>query len=620
MYSLRSNAQYYAMVFGLGLVGLVYVFVSYGVKAEALKSLVMALAYCWGLMLAIYLMGHGLVAIPRRLFRNASISDRLRRLQARAPRVYEQMEDAIMQLEDLEIQVAELGKRSKVGSARDFQDWIEELMDLANLPEPQPVNGHDHGLPRGSGAEAPVLPTVITPKYMADLTRQLMRARHARSRYVGEWNRLLKEATDTQAILDSAASKHLDWGNATPHDTFWQRFTIFTPYTRYLFHYHVAPYLRIVLGCILAFASICIVWSEVVKMALPQLSLIRLSVVHHRTGDDGGQVGFAGQVMAALWICYMCAAALTSVTEVKVWRGRALVRRNTAHESAFWYAGQVAKLTVPLSYNFLTFLGDGVYKKTVFYAFLGRLVVLTDLGKYFDYVFPAFVLVPVLATLFGLYGRVRRAFGFGALDVLDEDEDEAAANPRGYGTGSWREGRDLIERELAGNGPTSRHRYSRYASAAGVLDGGNIRAAPVLSIPRSGPSGSPRPGSPLAGSRVGGPSRTTLSQPRSSPAAGGSRLSSHRPPPSHQHPEPEDDDNFFSVLGHRIRNTVDTLDTPRWLRDFGDGIRKPKWMGGNDDEAGPLGGVGSSNANNNINVGAEFRRWFGGDGGGRIRL
>ncbi|CRK37806.1 hypothetical protein BN1708_016592, partial [Verticillium longisporum] len=55
---------------------------------------------------------------------------------------------------------------------------------MANLPESQPRSGM-----RGS-AESRVLPTVITEKYMADLTRKLTRARHARSRYTGEWNHL----------------------------------------------------------------------------------------------------------------------------------------------------------------------------------------------------------------------------------------------------------------------------------------------------------------------------------------------------------------------------------------------------------------------------------------------
>lgn len=70
--------------------------------------------------------------------------------------------------------------------------------------------------------------------------------------------------------------------------------------------------------------------------------------------------------------------------------------------------------------------------------------------------------------------------------------------------------------------------------------------------------------------------------------------------------EPPEDENFFQLLGHRMKNTVDTFESPRWLQDIGEGIRKPKWMGGDEGgEAGP---------SDNI------RRWFGGSEEGRIRL
>jgi hypothetical protein len=167
----------------------------------------MALAYCWGLVLVIYLMGHGLVSIPRRLFRSANISGNLRRIQAHAPKAYEKMEDAEMDVEDLELQVAELARR-KGGSVSLFEDWVEELVDMVNLPESQP--GRETAV-RGSGNQSP-LPNVITEKFLAELTRRLVRARHARLRYVSEWNRLLEDAVTTQAILDSAASKKLDLG------------------------------------------------------------------------------------------------------------------------------------------------------------------------------------------------------------------------------------------------------------------------------------------------------------------------------------------------------------------------------------------------------------------------
>ncbi|KAI1804366.1 LMBR1-like membrane protein-domain-containing protein [Daldinia bambusicola] len=573
LYSLRSNAQYYALVFGSAVLGLVYFFISYGPSFISLKGLILALAYCWGLILAIYLMGHGLVAIPRNLFQNASASHRLRRLQSHAPKLYEKMEDAILDLEDLEVQVSELSKR-KTGSARDFQDWIEELSDICNIPESRPRNV----LPRADN-DARIVPTVITEKYLADLTRQLNRARHTKSRYVDEWDRLLRNAAKTQAILDSAASKKLDFGRSSPNSSFLEKTTVLTPYTRYLLHYQIIPCLRILFGGFLALASVCIIWSELVKAVLPSLSVIRFTVVHHWTGENGG-VGFAGQAIAALWIMYMCAAALYSVTEVKVWRGRALVRRNTAHESAFWYAGQVARLSVPLSYNFVTFLSRSIYEKTTFYDILGQYVDLTPLGKWFDYLFPIFVLVPVCATLFGLYGKVRRLFGFG-VDIVDEEDQPS------YGSGSWREGRDLIEREL--NGTSISRRLDEAASRSA---NGQRRSAPILTVPAARAEGTRTPfatspsyhDAPVG--RPGRPSRAEIND-----------------------TEPEDD-NFFTSIGHRFKNTFDTIDTPKWIQDIGDGFKKPRWMGGNDEAGESSNSAGRSDS--------DIRRWFGGDG--RIRL
>jgi hypothetical protein len=589
LYSLRSNGQYHAMVLGSGALGLVYVIVSYGFHFESLKALVMALAYCWGLVLAIYLMGHGLVAIPRRLIRNGNLSARLRRIQGQAPKAYEKMEDSEVMLEELEMQVFALSRRKGTGSASDFREWIEELLDMTSLPE-----AVRPGETTASGPENRNLPTVITSKYMADLTRHLIRARHARERYHDEWNRLLQQAIETQAVINSARSRKLEFGKASPKAGFWDRIPIFTPYTRHIYHYYVVPYASVLAGVALAVASVFIVWSEMVKVAFPSLSLIRLSVVHHWTGDKG-QVGFAGQVIAALWILYMCAAALISITEVKVWRGRALVKRNTAHESAFWYASQVARLSVPLSYNFMTFLSAKVYNKTIFYDFLGRLIDFTSLGKWFDYLFPIFVLVPVFATLFGLYGRVKRFFGFG--DIVD-DEDEV--NTTGYGTGSWREGRDLIDREL--NGTSIRQRRLDGASSTSAAEG---RSAPVMTVPGGGRSGrdsdqvtTPFATSPSAGSiavagrggrrAIGASSRSAL-------------------------PTEIEDENFFQALGHRMKNTIDTMDTPKWFQELGQGIKKPKWMGGGggDENIRPVGPQADLDG---------FRRWFGGGDSGRIRL
>ncbi|KID90911.1 LMBR1 domain-containing protein [Metarhizium guizhouense ARSEF 977] len=564
-YSLRQNAQFYAIVLSASAIGLVYVFIAYQPSILSLKGLVMTLAYCWGLVLAIYLMGHGLVAIPRRLIRNASISGRLKRLQSRAPKVHEHMEDTLVILEEVEAQVAELCRR-KTGSALSFQEWIEELQDMGNILPSQ--------VPSGSGIFATngrSVPPVITEKYLAELTRSFVRARHARSRYVDEWSRLVHEAGELQAILNSAASKKLDFGEPSPHTGVWGRTKILSPYTRYIFYYHVIPYAQVAFGLFLALASACVVWSELVRYTFPRLSVIRLSVVHHWVGDKP-EVGFAGQVVSAFWICYMCAAALLSMTEVKVWRGRALVKRNTSYESAFWYSMQVAKLTIPLSYNFVTFLSKEVYEKTIFFKFLGQLLEKTAPGRWFDDLFPIVVLFPVVATLFGLYGKVRRVFV--GIDVIDEGDENGPT----YGSGSWREGRGLIERELGG---TATYRRRGDTASRVALGEAGSRAVPILSIPAV------RDPAPL-------PSQTPV------PSANNGRPGQIPRAPIYD--DAMEDDNMLVIIGNRMKNTIEGIEAPKWFQQ----IKKPKWMGGNNENAG--------NSQNN----SDIRRWFGGEG--HIRL
>jgi hypothetical protein len=570
IYSLRSNARYQLIVLSCAIAGLVYMIFSYGFDFTAIKALVMALAYVWGLILAIYLMGHGLVALPRKMFRKADISGSLRRVQGHAPRVHEKLQDAILALDELDAQVVQL-KQRKTGSARDFAEWIDELVDMAGPSEsslftpPTPID------------PIATIPAVITERYLADLTRRLVRAKYRRARYIHEWDHIVRSASDLQSILDSKASKKLDFGRPP---------SFINPYMRYHLYVHLIPALRIALGAIFSLASVAIIWSEIIKFPAPHLSAVSLTVIHHPS-DDNYQIGFGGQVLASLWITYMCVCALSSVNDVPTWNQRALVKRNTYSESACWYAGQIAKLTVPLAYNFLTFLPRNIHQNSTFYNFLGRLINLTPLGTWFDYLFPIFILLPVCATLFNLYSKIKNVFGFG---ILQDDEGEEE-NPSGFGTGGWREGRDLINRDLQGN----------RSSSLGLRD------SPRVSLETARPS---RAGA--APTRWVPPSERPTASSRTD-AAGGV-TSSHPAPRTRPELDPEpEEENFFTLFGRRVRNTLDTIDTPKWMQPNSSptqssGFKRPKWFRGDSDDSSGANTAGSGAASN-------FLGFFGAGGG-----
>jgi hypothetical protein len=563
LYAVRSNGRYQLMMLASGTIGAIYILFQNGFHWESFKGLVMALAYAWGLILAIYLMGHGLVAFPRTVYRYASVSHRLKIIQSQAPKVHERLTEAMEKLDDYEHQVLQL-KQRKHGTAREFQEWIEELGEKSDLPESRA------GISQQRSTTS--VPPVITARYLAELTRKLKRARHARMRFSAEWDRLVARSMRTQAILDSNASRRLDFRSSpfeTPRDGLLSRFTMLTPYTRYHLHARIMPALCYLTSFIAALASISIVWSECVRSLEPKFSLIGLTVIHHPPSSRG-QIGFGGQVIAAAWLCYMCVCAFFSLTEVKVWGNRALVKRHTYLESATWYGLQVAKLTVPLAYNFITFTPPVIYRDTSFHKFLGSLIDLTPLGRNFSDYFPVFILVPVLASLFGLYAKVKNICGFG--DLLEDEEEENA-----YGTGSWREGRALIEREVHG--------------ANGNILGLSQRSG--LISPSNGQY-SDEPVSSAGVSSTNGRLHASSSR---------SQRDRRRPIPPLD--EDEDSGNLFSDFADRVKNTFETADFS---------FTRPRWMGG-DNERGSSGGAGSVRRDDG------WRSLFGGrPEEGRLRL
>ncbi|KAH7392057.1 LMBR1-like membrane protein-domain-containing protein [Phaeosphaeria sp. MPI-PUGE-AT-0046c] len=547
MYAVRSLGRYWAMMLGAGLVGSIYLIWWNGLHLETFKSLVMALAYTWGLILGIYLMGHGLVAFPRSLFRYANVSERLRRIQGQAPKTHERWTDALEKLEGYESQVVQL-KQRKNGITREWQEWIDEMAEKGSLAESRA------GVGRTTANTS--IPAVITDRYLGDLARKLKRARHAKLRFENEWDHVVAKAVRTQAILDSKASQRLEFKPSPyqPSRGFLDRITILTPYTRYHLHTHIIPALTYATWGITILASTAIVWSECVREAQdfggPKLSVIGWTVVH-RQASARSRIGFGSQVTAAFWLCYMCICAFYSLTEVKIWGNRALVRRNTYQESATWYGLQVAKLTVPLSYNFLTMTDPSIWKETMFHKFLGKLIDLSPLGKGFSSFFPIFILVPVFATAFGLYGKIKNVCGFG--DLLEDDDEDGAG---GFaGAGSWREGRALIERELQGNNS---------GNTLGLAQRSNI-SPPNGRYSDSSASNSNSSAAPL----INANSNNTAAP------------SSSRPRPERRRPVIEDDDegNFFDTFATRWKNTFDTADFS---------FKKPQWLGGDDEgEAGP---------------------------------
>ena len=522
-YALQSNGQFQFIMLGCGFVGAVYFLLHFGMQSMSLKATIVALAYAWGLILAIYLMGHGLVVIPRRLFYSANVARELRRLQISAPKLFDKLTGAGEELRELKGRAQQL-QQKRAGLTSDLQEWIEELVRSSSMSEARNYEARLYQSSHGS------LPTVITESYIAGLSRDLKRARHKHMRFDDEWTRLVQHANNLEVILNSKNTKTLIFERSSSNS--FLKASILTPTLRYHLYANVLPYLRYCAGALLSLASICIVWSELIKSAFPNLSLIGLTVVH------GAHLTIGGQFMAACWLLYMCTATLVSVTDIKVWGNRALVPRQTYPESAAWYSSQVAKLTIPLAFNFVTLLPFHDYSGIAFHHVLGHLINFTPLGARFSSFFPIFVLFPVVATLFGLYGKAQRFFSFGAF--IDSDGDK---NRPDWDVTNQREGQTLIERHNL-NDRNNRLALANHESLPRAHDytfSTNLARSDAID-PVTRPIDNQMNGSQETYRDEVTPTTT--------------------------------DGNFFSDFTHRIKNSIDTADKPTWWANLEDTFRR----------------------------------------------
>ncbi|KAI5284054.1 hypothetical protein KEM52_003109 [Ascosphaera acerosa] len=315
-----------------------------------------------------------------------------------------------------------------------------------------------------------------------------------------------------------------------------------------------------------------------------------------------------------------------------------------------------------MAYNFVTLLPAQVRKGTVFYAFLGRWVDFTALGKGVDALLPACILLPVFLGLFDVYGKVARSLGFAVGDSEGYSDAEGPGVAEDGSSGfisTWTEGRQLIEQELNGPGAlglSSQYRDSvasaRYKSSRGegargdvaARAGGLLPSSSSLSLLNATPAGADssanagaRAGTAESTSAASSPrSRTFLSsapnflpfsatsnaRPRSSHAfdrdrAGG--VSSNiadttlNATQRHGHRDGNDDGNDdddssnpIMAFAHRVRNTVETVSWPWQQQQQQHSHRRQE-----------------SRAQNNMNQGpgSVWDRLFGGDAAaGGIRL
>ncbi|ORX88503.1 LMBR1-domain-containing protein [Basidiobolus meristosporus CBS 931.73] len=463
--SVKSNLVYYGILGSVGFVALIYIVSSGRVrKWEELRAFIMAAANSWGMVLVMLFMGHGLVEIPRNLWKCGNRRRALRIAEVKATELKDNSYDANLELQ--EVMRAINWVNHEVQRNSELRPYVDQIIEKC----PSALQTTDAEMHGYSSRE-------INLKYLNNLHRQVIRAVRQSNRCASQWEFHLKRAFLLQDILENESSSDKRFHSTVrpltngSHDDF-KRTLMWWWYIR------LQPSLCRILSIVTAILSISLVWSEITFMSTkPVLSIFGL--VSRAAENTQGVLEW----ISFFTIAYMCICAYTSLFKLKIFNLYALVpNQNTNEGSLLFFGGYLCRLTYPLCYNYLNITHR---RDTVFSKFMGIINLTPLLGEQFNNWVPLLILLPVLITLFNIHGRVLGAFSVGS--YFEDDEGDLGSADMEEGRQLILEARSAVERKLQrGEQRTS-------------LDGRRVesRAAPSHQRPTAAPSrtsASPREG------------------------------------------------------------------------------------------------------------------------------
>lgn len=417
--SFHQNARYQLVLLIVGSIGLLYIVLSSGLTFSSIKALAIALSHSYALVIALWLMGHGLINIPRRAWVEADPKVRLKHFYQQATQANDMIAEAQSDYADIAAEVFALAPYKDTRCTT----WIESLLETVEAGPGVPFSGSSSTTAVTGRARNQVERSTINEEYLSGLSSRLKTSRNRLVRYDADWQKLLREASRAEDIVLSRETAKL---------VFRFKSTPLPPSAAYLYYAVVKPYIKRGLAILFAALTIIIVWSEITHGTI--LSIV--NIVESKTN------GFWQQSFSMLFLGYMCSCALSSLSRIRIFKVYALVYRHSDPSSMLFYAMYACRLTVPLSFNFITLITS---RESVFENFLGQYINLTPLGKYFNDWLPRFILIPMLITTFHVYDRVRDFFGFGLSFDDETDVDDEGRQV----SGSVVEGKHLVRRALS---------------------------------------------------------------------------------------------------------------------------------------------------------------------------
>lgn len=412
----RAHLKFQAIVLLVGIAGAVYLVLEVGLTFGHLRSLIIALSHIYVLVLALWLMAHGLIAIPRNRWIEGNLMQNLNHHYLKVPKLVDALEDSKIAFKEeiLQVLVLEMNYTSvSVPENFEFRDWILSLSnqipsELRDSVSRQYVYDLANAITRSQ----------LNVNFLKNLTYNFQNHLYKLAAYESEYNSLLDQISRLQTLLAAKSAESEAERNQLMQTL---PFSPFPSPINFYFQCYVKPVFRRFFSLLLFAVSFVIVQSEFFHST--RFSLMNMLI--YQTGIH--KHNFLQAVCSSVIFLYMLFCSLNSLAKLKIFNKYHLVPRNSDPVSATFYASYIARLTIPLSYNFITLFAS---RDSIFEEWYGKSIHLTGLFNLMNNWIPRLLLIPIVLTTFNVYDIVKKKLGllsdlYGAWADFDNDDDEA---------------------------------------------------------------------------------------------------------------------------------------------------------------------------------------------------
>lgn len=410
--ALKRNMKFQLIILSISVLGVLYLMVESGLTLNHIKLMIIAISHIYSLVLALWLMAHGLINLPKNKWIQGNHLANVNQYYLKVPKAIDNLEDTKISFKEEILQVLVLTKNFTSDSEEDFRfrDWILSLYDkipqhLKSSMESQYLENSNNSITRDQ----------LTPQFMTKLTANFNLNLSKLIAYEAEFDSLLVTITRLEDIIEarSNSAKQIVY-RLNNHRN------LINPRATYIFQIYIAPVLSRLTSVILFIGSITILQSEFFHST--HLSLINYLI--HTTGIKNHHL--LQLLVSSVFFSYMLFSSLNSLTHLKIFNIYHLVPHNSDIVSACFYTTYTARLTIPLSYNFITLFFS---RESIFEQWFGKSIHLTGLFNLMNNWIPRFILIPVILAMFNVYDKLKKKLGlhsdlYDSWVIFDNDEND----------------------------------------------------------------------------------------------------------------------------------------------------------------------------------------------------